>query len=596
MFKTNNKKGFTIIELIVIIAVIGVLVLLAMPKFMGHTQQAKFTKFISNTKQIETASERYYVDKNDWPRLSDTPYTADQITAFSQKIYDATGNSVTLDPTGNYYDIDYNKLSQYVKVPDDNLNYVIQNPVGNVYALESITQEATVRLETGSVLLNKSTLSLNVGESSTLVATVMPTTSVNKNVIWTSSNTSIATIDNTGKITAIGNGTTTITVKTENGGYIETCTVTVTTLVTGITLNTSSTSVNAGSTVQLTATILPSTATIKNVTWISSNTAVATVSSSGVITTISTGTSTITAKTVDGNYTANCNVSVTVILLGTLNFTNAGAVGANGPTQSQLTTAYTSTTLAGKVTTTNGMQLWTVPQTGVYRIAAYGSKGGSDQYAGGLGSIMTGEFSLIQGQVLSIKVGQQGLITPSHGASGGGGTGVKINTNILIVAGAGGGSGYFNAGVNASTSTSGTSGQIAATNGSSGAGGTNGDGGQGGFQTGDWTHATGGGGALSNGGVIRNVTTGATGGYSEINGGGGGITDNGNGSNGGFGFGGGGCTRGYSGGGGGGYSGGGGGGGNYPGGGGGGSYNSGANQSNTVGNSGNGKVIITQIS
>ena len=71
-------------------AIIGILVLLAVPKFMGYTKEAKFTKLISNTKQLENASERYYMDKNDWPRLTDISYSSAQITAFSQKIYDIT--------------------------------------------------------------------------------------------------------------------------------------------------------------------------------------------------------------------------------------------------------------------------------------------------------------------------------------------------------------------------------------------------------------------------------------------------------------------------------------------------------------------------
>ena len=61
MFKIKNK-GFTLIELIVIMAVIGILVLLAMPKFMGHTKKAQYTKLIANAKNLETASERYYMD------------------------------------------------------------------------------------------------------------------------------------------------------------------------------------------------------------------------------------------------------------------------------------------------------------------------------------------------------------------------------------------------------------------------------------------------------------------------------------------------------------------------------------------------------
>jgi len=225
-----NKKGFTIIELIVVMAVIGILVLLAMPKFMGHTKEAKYIKLISNTKQLENASERYYMDNQDWPRFTDVPYTADQVKLFAQKVYDTTGKEIILDPTGNYYDIDYSKLSQYIQVPDDKMNYIIQNPVGNIYALEALTKEAVTRIvdtRAIGVTLDKITAVININSNVQLIATVLPTSTINKNISWTSNNTSVATVDNTGKVTAIINGIAIITAKTEDGEYVANCSVTI---------------------------------------------------------------------------------------------------------------------------------------------------------------------------------------------------------------------------------------------------------------------------------------------------------------------------------------------------------------------------------
>ncbi|HAZ91002.1 MAG TPA: hypothetical protein DCX21_03410, partial [Eubacterium sp.] len=129
------------------------------------------------------------------------------------------------------------------------------------------------------------------------------------------SNTSVATVSSSGVVTAVANGTTTITCKTNSGAKTATATITVNIPVvpTGVTLNnTSATLTSKGQTVQLSATVAPSTATDKSVTWTSSNTAVATVSSIGVVTAVANGTTTITCKTNSGAKTATATITVSI--------------------------------------------------------------------------------------------------------------------------------------------------------------------------------------------------------------------------------------------------------------------------------------------
>ncbi len=84
----------------------------------------------------------------------------------------------------------------------------------------------------------------------------------------------------------------------------------------------------------------------------------------------------------------------------TYTFTNAGATGREGPTQSQINTNYSGTNLASSVTiNTQGIQEWTVPTTGSYRIEAFGAQGGNgnpsdSNTVGGMGSAMKGTFFL----------------------------------------------------------------------------------------------------------------------------------------------------------------------------------------------------------
>ncbi len=80
--------------------------------------------------------------------------------------------------------------------------------------------------------------------------------------------------------------------------------------VTGVTLTPATATLDAGATLQLTSTVLPSNATNKSVSYASGNTGVATVSPTGLVTAISSGTATITVTTQDGNKTSSCAISV----------------------------------------------------------------------------------------------------------------------------------------------------------------------------------------------------------------------------------------------------------------------------------------------
>ena len=91
----------------------------------------------------------------------------------------------------------------------------------------SVTYKEATSVAVSGVSLNHSTLSLEVGETSTLIATVLPSNATNKNVTWSSSNASVATVRSDGVVAAVSAGSTTITVKTEDGDKTETCNVTV---------------------------------------------------------------------------------------------------------------------------------------------------------------------------------------------------------------------------------------------------------------------------------------------------------------------------------------------------------------------------------
>lgn len=164
-----------------------------------------------------------------------------------------------------------------------------------------------------AIALNKSTTTIAIGDSETLTINYTPAdANTGKAVNWTSSNTSVATVDNSGKVIGVTVGTATITAtSTTDASITASCAVTIQAVaVTGVSINPTSANLQIGGSTDLTYTILPANATDKSVSWSSSNTAVATVND-GHVTALTAGTATITVTTTDGNKTATCSVTVT---------------------------------------------------------------------------------------------------------------------------------------------------------------------------------------------------------------------------------------------------------------------------------------------
>ena len=157
---------------------------------------------------------------------------------------------------------------------------------------------APIEVESISI---KSATTISIGSSETLSVTYTPTdANTDKAITWTSDNTNIATVDNTGKVTGVAAGTATITATSEKG-KTAICTVTVKAVaVTGVSINPATATVKIGSTITLTADVTPTDATNKNVTWSSSDDNIATVVN-GKVTGVAVGSATITATSVDDN-------------------------------------------------------------------------------------------------------------------------------------------------------------------------------------------------------------------------------------------------------------------------------------------------------
>lgn len=209
-----------------------------------------------------------------------------------------------------YYDqngIDVNAETAQSRSADEFAKADMAASLGNAFVQG--TNYPVIRISATGIVLDKENISLSVGATQALVATVMPSVATNKNVIWTSNHPEIATVEN-GVVTAVAAGKAIITATTEDGNNVATCTVTVATPVTAVTLDKTTLSIKRGNTEILTATVEPEDASNKNVTWASDNEAVATVDENGLVTAVSAGTANITVTTVDGEKTATCVVTV----------------------------------------------------------------------------------------------------------------------------------------------------------------------------------------------------------------------------------------------------------------------------------------------
>ena len=179
----------------------------------------------------------------------------------------------------------------------------------------TVTKPEVPVVHVGSVTLDKTDASLEIGQSLTLTATVLPENAADKSVEWKSTNPAIAEVDQTGKVTAMSSGSVTISVTTTDGEKAAACEITVTEVfvpVESVTFEHTDLIVFQGDSYQINVTVLPENATNKTITWTSSDPSIASISPEGIITGLGSGQVEITAKA--GDIVATCVVMAIVIV------------------------------------------------------------------------------------------------------------------------------------------------------------------------------------------------------------------------------------------------------------------------------------------
>ena len=162
------------------------------------------------------------------------------------------------------------------------------------------------------IVLDRTMLNIGIGARAKLNCIVSPDNAAVKDVVWSSIDSSIATVDEDGNVYGVSNGTTTVTVMTVDGGYTDTCVVSIGsyTPVKGITASPSSLVLSIGDTAKISTIISPSNATNKTVNWVSQESYIASVDQNGNVTAVGSGITSIILTTEDGNYTVSVPVTV----------------------------------------------------------------------------------------------------------------------------------------------------------------------------------------------------------------------------------------------------------------------------------------------
>ena len=218
-----------------------------------------------------------------------------------------------------------------------------------------------------SVSLDKSEYTFNtIGNTLTLNATVLPADATDKSVEWSSDNEEVATVDQQGKVKAIGNGKANITVTTMDQGRTATCAITVSKWVTSISLNKTSLTLIEGEEYTLTPTIKPDNAADKTLSWTSSDESIVKVDADGKVTAVSKGSATVKANATDGSGKfASCSVTVKR-LVGSIALDKTSITIYNGQTETITATVTPSSASNTSVSwTSSNSSVATVSSTGV---------------------------------------------------------------------------------------------------------------------------------------------------------------------------------------------------------------------------------------
>ena len=250
-------------------------------------------------KQIEKLSfnqKKYYVKKDGTLQLI-VKVSPSELSS-SKFLWKSSDEKVAI--------VDSNGVIKGISTGTVTITVTSSNGKSTTCIVEVVNDEVSVK----KIQLTPEKSSIDAGSLTLINAVIEPENATNRDLVWTSSDTSIATVDSKGVVKGIKPGEVTITAKTKDGKVVAKTTITVNLpQIESLDFSEKNVSVKKGNTLGLIVQVVPCGLSLDNLTWTSSNSNIATVDSNGVVKGINVGTATITVTSSNGK-SATCKVEV----------------------------------------------------------------------------------------------------------------------------------------------------------------------------------------------------------------------------------------------------------------------------------------------
>ena len=308
------------------------------------------------------------------PYLVAIPFVEAQSISFSKATVElGTGGTYQMELSVNpsivtFLTVEYTSQSPEIAAVDQNgVVNGVSIGTANIIAKDTISGKTALLIVTVKQGVTGITISgsnqINVGQNAQLTAAISPDDAGNKEVLWSTSDASIATVDGNGLVTGLSGGTVTISAASTDGtNQKASWSIQIIRNAASVSLNKLQLKLGIGDIETLIATVLPQDTTNKTILWSSSDNTVATVVS-GIVTAKSLGIATITATTEDGGFISQCVVTVVQPVNGVTLNKNEATIGI-GTTQTLVATISPSNATNQNCTWTSSDACVTVNQEG----------------------------------------------------------------------------------------------------------------------------------------------------------------------------------------------------------------------------------------